>query len=422
MARPRSLQPSYCHHKPSDRAFVRIGGKQIWLGKFGTQESKDKYLRAVAEWVSLGRPADVEPTTPICVTPGMTQKLASAGPTLAVVIEPYWNHAQTYYVKNGRPTDEQACIKVVLRLLNQMYGETPAKDFDSLKTLAVQQEMIRRGWARKTINGHMGRVKRALKWLASRKYIPIGVFHEAASVTGLEKGRSEAKETERKIPVPQEHIDAVLPLVPKQVRAMIELQLACAARPGEVVQLRKRDINRDGKLWMYNPAEFKTEHHDLDRTIVFGPQAQRILAPYLMRPDDAYLFSPAEATKERREARGAKRKTPLECGNRPGTVKTRNPKRRPGEKYTVDSYRRAIDRACDKADLWAKGGKIVGNDDRVIPHWHPHRLRHNAATNIRSKYGAEAAKLALGVQNLDVAEIYAERDAKVVERVMSEVG
>ena len=88
----------------------------------------------------------------------------------------------------------------------------------------------------------------------------------------------------------------------------------------------------------------------------------------------------------------------------------------------VDSYRRAIARACDRADAWAKGGQVVGDDERLIPHWHPHRLRHNAATEIRRRHGAEAAKLALGVQNMDVAEIYAERDLKVVERVMAEVG
>ena len=122
----------------------------------------------------------------------------------------------------------------------------------------------------------------------------------------------------------------------------------------------------------------------------------------------------------------------------------RNPKRQPGEAYGVDSYRVAIVRACDKAfpppgelaRLMVKGQKGKRWETMkewkarlgakrwaeltawwAAHRWHPHRLRHNAATKIRERYGAEAAKLAPGVVNMDVMEIYGERDAKLVERV-----
>ena len=49
MARPRKIQPDYCLRTPSGRAFVRVGGRQVWLGKHGSQESKDKDLATVAE-------------------------------------------------------------------------------------------------------------------------------------------------------------------------------------------------------------------------------------------------------------------------------------------------------------------------------------------------------------------------------------
>ena len=93
--------------------------------------------------------------------------------------------------------------------------------------------------------------------------------------------------------------------------------------------------------------------------------------------------------------------------NRPGTNRKRKPKRTPGEQYTIGSYRRAIHRACGKAGI-----------DR----WSPNRLRHSAGTEIRKRYGLEAAQVILGHASADVTQIYAERDlAKAVE-IMREVG
>lgn len=229
MPRPRKLQPDYCHQKTTGRAFVRVGGRQVWLGQYGTQASKDKYLAVVAEWVARGRPAADTETPTQKLDDGKSRNLRDlntplSGPTLTLVIEPYWNFGQGYYRKNDRPTDEIGCIKVVLRLLRKLYGDLPVAQFDSLKMLAVQQAMIDEGWARKTINDHMGRMKRALKWLASRKYIPATIYHESLTISGLEKGRSKARETDRKKPVPQEHVDAVLPFLSRQVATMVRVE------------------------------------------------------------------------------------------------------------------------------------------------------------------------------------------------------
>ena len=61
MPRPKSLKPAFCCHKSSGRAFVKLDGKRIYLGRHGSQESKDAYDRAIGEWISRGRLA---PPTP----------------------------------------------------------------------------------------------------------------------------------------------------------------------------------------------------------------------------------------------------------------------------------------------------------------------------------------------------------------------
>ena len=42
--------PSYCRHKASGRAVVRIDGKDHYLGIYGSPESHDEYERLISEW------------------------------------------------------------------------------------------------------------------------------------------------------------------------------------------------------------------------------------------------------------------------------------------------------------------------------------------------------------------------------------
>ena len=47
--------------------------------------------------------------------------------------------------------------------------------------------------------------------------------------------------------LPDEHVAAVLPLVPAMVRAMIEVQLLCGCRPQDVVQMRPASRRSNGQ-------------------------------------------------------------------------------------------------------------------------------------------------------------------------------
>ena len=44
------------------------------------------------------------------------------------------------------------------------------------------------------------------------------------------------------------------------------------------------------------------------------------------------------------------------------------------------------------------------------------------ATAIRSRFGLEAAQVALGHAQADVTQVYAERDAKLARNVMKQIG
>jgi integrase len=387
--------PKYRHYRPKDLALVVINGKQIYLGKYGSPESWDEYHRLVKEY-------QTQPASSLVSDP------ASPGCTIDELIAAFWQqHVVSYYVKNGRPTSEQDNFRQALRFLRPSHGHAPARDFGPKGLKAVRQEMIRAGRCRPVVNKDVNRIKRMFRWAVEHELVPVTVFQALQTVAGLGKGRSEAREPEPVGPVPEEHVRAVLAFVTAPVAAMIQLQRLTGARPGEVTALRPCDVARgpDG-VWVYRPHEFKTEHLGLDRRILLGPRAQEVLLPWLDRAPEAYCFSPAEAVAARNARLRANRKSPMTPSQAARKPKAR-PKRAPGVRYNKDSYRSAIRRACRKAG---------------VPVWHPNQLRHNAATEVRAKFGLDAAQAVLGHAKADVTQVYAERDLARARAVMSEIG
>jgi integrase len=71
------------------------------------------------------------------------------------------------------------------------------------------------------------------------------------------------------------------------------------------------------------------------------------------------------------------------------------------------SLRRAVHRACKKAG---------------IPNWHPNQIRHTFATEVRAKFGLDAAQVLLGHARADVTQVYAERDQKQAAEIARKIG
>ena len=84
--------PSYRHHKPSGQAVVTLSGKDHYLGRFGSPESREAYDRLLAEWLTNRRRPAQSASDPIGSMP------------LSELLEAYSEHARRYYVKDGEPT------------------------------------------------------------------------------------------------------------------------------------------------------------------------------------------------------------------------------------------------------------------------------------------------------------------------------
>jgi integrase len=205
---------------------------------------------------------------------------------------------------------------------------------------------------------------------------------------------------------------------------MIQVQLLTGMRPGEVCIMRLCDIDRTSQPWAYRPSHHKTEHFHHERVVFLGPKTQELLLPlFKEQSPETFLFSPIAAVQERLVRQHAARVTPLSCGNVPGSNRKRNPKRRPGDCYCPISYCRAIVRACRMA--FPVPGGLSGTEAitwRRQHSWHPHQLRHNAATRLRKQFGLDIAQVILGHKTLAATQIYAERDMESAQKVMAEIG
>jgi integrase len=386
MPRTRA-KPAYTLHRPTGQARVRIDGRDHYLGTYASPQSHAKYDALVDDWL---RRKSVERATL----------------TIDELAIRFLEYAIAYYAKDGKPTSEVACIRAALRPLVKLFGPTLVVAFGPLRLKEVRDEMIRRGHTRKSINRQVGRIQRAFAWGVENELLPETVYNALLTVAGLAKGRTKAIEGDPVKPVPIAFVDVVKPYVSRHVWAMIQLQLLTGARPGEIVSMRVGNLNTGGPLWEYTPETHKTEHHDCDRLILIGPKAQTIVRDFLKPSLDAFVFSPIDADAERQAARRAARKSPMTPSQAARQAKA-DGRRRPKDRYTVASYRRAIARACLKAE---------------VPEWHPHQLRHNAGTNLRRAYGVEAARVILGHASLDATELYAEADVQRARQITLEVG
>jgi integrase len=402
--------PKYRHHRASGQAIVTIAGRGFYLGPYGTKASRIEYDRLIGEWLAAGRPSH--------------HSVTQSDMSVAELLAQYLRFAKEHYVKGGKKTTEVDCIKHAIKPVKELYSRTRAVEFGPLALRAVRERMIDSGHSRVSINRQISRIRRIFRWAASRELIPVEVYQALATVEGLQKGRTKAAERDPIGPVADAVVEATLPFLSPVVADMVRLQRLLGCRPGELCSIRPCDLDRSAKTWAYRPTSHKTEHHGRERVIFIGPQGQAILTPYLLRPADAYCFSPAESEAKRRAIMHARRKTPLHYGNRPGTNRRTRAKRNAGQGcYDNNAYRRAIKRACDLADLKAhEENPEIPAEQRIVRHWHPNQLRHTVATELRRRYGLEAAKAVLGHSEVETTQVYAERDLAAAARIMAEVG
>jgi len=367
--------PSLRNHKPRGQSFVEIGAKRHCLGRSGLPDTQRAYHRLIAEWIAGAYRLPV----------------AQAQITIMEMVDAYQDFAAEYYVgRDGEPGEHNARIRIALKDVLALYGDVPALAFGPNALRAVRQGWIDRGLAISTFNGYASTVRQMFKWAVAHEMIPVETHAALCTLSGLRKGRGAGKAPQVRQAVPLEHVEKTLPHLPSPLRAIVQLLLYTAVRPTEILNLQRGDIDTNGEVWTAIIRDHKTAYRGKERRLFFGPRAQTVLRPFLLRPDIDYLFSPRDAEAER-HAR-------CETHRRPDQKK--NPKKTErvmGQFYEHTGLNRAISRVCKQND---------------IPIWTPYQLRHLAATTIEATADLHTASAILGHSGLNITQVYVHRDNK----------
>lgn len=266
-------------------------------------------------------------------------------------------------------------------------------------------ERVLSGWAQsglalRTINQRLPMIQRMFKWAAKERLIPPDVFGTVELVEKLVDGRTPAASPKTITSVRDSVADATLPYLPPVIRDMIRVHRLTGMRSGELCDLSWARIDRTGDIWVYVPEKHKTKSKGKIRVVAIGPKAQAILLAYAGRPATSPIFSASEAQSQRVSAwraSGAKR-----MGSVPERMRDR---------FDARSYAKAIVYAIRQSRY----------DGCRLPHWHPHQLRHAAATGAYLTLGASHAQAALGHSDAETTMIYVDRDAQLKEQIRQAV-
>jgi integrase len=348
-----------------------------------------------------------------------------------------------YETRGKKKSAQESNFLAVIKVVRLTCGSLPAKEFTGKMLRDCRRAMIAKGWTRRHITKQTNRVRQMFAWGVLEGLVPPDVIHSLKCLPALKPGEDGVRERPKVKPVAEDLVRRCLPSMQKPIAAMVELMLWTGARSGEIVLLRPCDLDRSSLVWIHRPHYHKGEKAGKERNILIGPEGQRILTPWLEGCGEEYVFSPAKAETVRLAERAANRKSPRWPSHMKRNTAKRvgaRRKRKPGRRYDVDAFRRAVAYGISKTDREARKARdkvlresgelkqgektpyTVKKHERIVPPWHPHQLRHTAATRLRKQYGIEMARVILGHSSIEVSELYAEIDLEAAKEVMNKSG
>jgi len=418
--RPKGV-PQLLKHKVRGKvyAYALFDGVRHSYGQFDA-EARRLFGEDLESWKANGCRWSEEPD------PGGDAAPASIETGPVTVIEVAVRHLEWLRVENPSPrwwANNGARINLAFLAVADEFADLPAEEFtktqlgvlrDSLHSLTKKDGKTAR-LSRATITERLRYVRNMFDWAVTECVIEgrnvAGIDTALREFAKRKKGRPKA----RRHPVERWVVDATLPFLSSPLVALVELMWWTPARPSELLGLRPCDVNKvDESVWLVDLDEHKTAGHQAERIIKLGPKCIAVLRPFMLRPAQTPLFRPCDAVAEVQVRRRAERATPLTQSSqaRCDREKATRQRRRVGETYRSDTFRKAIHRAIARAN---RDRALRGLD--ALPKWNPYDLRHAAITRLAIEHGRDGAQAAADHKESATTDIYCHTAREVGIRV-----
>jgi len=352
----------------------------IYLGREGTPDALDNYIRALSLWRARGYVWDDAVHAAFkageeAPRPGPAPAAAPDGPTLAAVVAAFLDWSRDTYRKGGKQTGTYPMDRSAMAALLATPGlaATPAAAVGARELAAFRRrlegqtkpddparprgERVSR-YTAGTINRYLGRARYMLRWAASEGHVP-GAADDVLPSRAGRRGRPGGPEIRAgavRAPADRRSVVCVRRALRASgehvaVAAMIALQQRSAMRPAEVCLMRPELVvpaDLPG-VHVYVPdaaADKVARAGERPTPVLLGPRCWRALRPWLD------------------EAKG---------DGRPYVFDPRPWSRRPGRAlphYAPDRYAKIIAARCE----------ALG-----VPRFSPYQLRHAGATRLERR-------------------------------------
>ena len=181
--------PKYGLHRPSGRAVLYLDRRPVYLGRYDSPESWERYWQLVAAY---GTPEQRR-------IPVLTSRDSIS---VAALVERYLADAVESY---GRGNEYLDTIRAAVAPLLELHASTSVKDFGPMSLKAVRTHRITQGRkrGRKAADGrpqewkpvarlYINKLTRIIvgifRWGVEEELVPAGVWEALRSVKGLRKG------------------------------------------------------------------------------------------------------------------------------------------------------------------------------------------------------------------------------------------
>lgn len=343
--------PTYRLNKSKNRGFVEYKGKRRYLpGAYNSPESRQAYNEFIAR-VKAGHEVAEVP----------------ANPTVADLLWAYKQHLHSRFGPRGSDLNH---LKRLAPFVSE-YFNTKAQDFGSKLLKEVRKKLVEANYGRHYINLQINRLRRCFAWGVEEEMIPGDRLTAMWAVKGLATGEG----GEEPQPVTATHwraVSAVLPYLPRPLRALVLVHWLTGARSGELCSMTMDQIDTSEPVWVYWPRQHKMKRkvdegkHEHARFIPLGPRCQRLIR-YCQgdRGPDQPVFT---------------------------TEQSRRP-------YTTKTYLAALTRGFGRLARdfghrpLRRGESIKDYCEAVgIEYWHPHQLRHTRLHDTMEAAALQAAE------------------------------
>jgi integrase len=389
--------PKLLKHKRTGWAYVKDPrtGKQKMMGHVGSLAAEANYRQWLADYLrERAEPGRLE---------------SPSRPLVCSALWALWLDQchERYRRADGKPTGEVGVCHQAVKLFLP-FQDLHLVAFGREHLIAVRDQLVLEGKARKTIHEYLGRIVRSFTWAEARGWVQAG---QLATLKKWERLRpTQAKKSRVIEAIPPLHLFRIWRYLKKSWRAVFLWHLYTGQRVETALSVRAEDIDQSMRPWRYVPVQHKGSWRGQALAVLVGPLARQALAAVPKRRPKGWLFP------GKHQIKGVPYFGPV----------------------TTSGYRRAFEFAMKRADAvlaekWARLGRKVTkkNPLPVMPRYNPRQIRHSAATWLRSHgidEGIVGAILGhgggstLGTGSGSITGRYAQIHRRVVNEVVERFG